>query len=129
MRALVAAVLLLALAAAPAPAKTIDAKFGEPFKLRKSDKARFDGGRGVLRITRFVNSPCPKGARCVWSGQLVRFGLTLDGKPAPPDGKDAPYAVTVKDSDYKTYATVVVDSRPASAHDAAHDLEGEKKHE
>ena len=89
--------LLLALPAAAA-SKTISVEPGKPFRLEKGQTARL--GRGAsLRITQFVNSPCPEGARCIWSGLAVRWELTPPG---------APYDVTVKESDYRTYAVFLV---------------------
>ena len=37
------------------------------------------GEDASLRILGFTNSPCPKGARCVWSGQAVHLELTVAG--------------------------------------------------
>jgi len=116
------AAVLLSFLATAAAAKTIDVEFGKEFRLKKGEIARFDGGRGTLRITNFINSPCPKGARCVWSGLAAHYELTQDGKAVPPNARDAPYDVTVKDSDYKSFAVFIVDdpeaacSRPKAGH-------------
>ena len=81
--------------------------------------ARIGKSRAFLRITKFINSPCPKGAQCIWSGQAVMTELTVDGKIVPSGAKDSPYDITGKDSDYTTYAIFIVDepeaacSRPA----------------
>ena len=108
-RILVAALLFPVLAAAAG--KPIAVEFGKGFRLIKGAIAAIPGGRATVRITKFINSPCPKGARCIWSGQTVITELTLDGKVVPPDAKDFPYDITVKNSDYKTYAALIVAER------------------
>lgn len=97
-------------AAAPAAGKTIEAGLGKDFRLQKGETARIDGGRASLRITGFVNSPCPKGAYCAWSGLAVNSELTVGGKVVQEGSKDAPYSVDVKESDYRTYAVFLVDT-------------------
>jgi hypothetical protein len=118
---LLAALLLAgcASAAEPKPAKapkTLDAPLGKEFKLLKGRAARLDGGRAVLTIESFINSPCPKGARCVWSGQEVIWTLTVDGEAqARPAPKDSPYLVEVKKSDYKSWARFLVTKASSAA--------------
>jgi len=104
--------LMLALLAggAHAAAKTIPVELGKEFRLKKKEIAALPGGRATLRIAKFINSPCPKGARCIWSGQAVITELTVDGKIVPPNEK-FPYAITVKDSDYKSYALLIVEEK------------------
>jgi hypothetical protein len=85
-------------------------KLGEPFRLSKGEKARLPGKNAFLRITGFVNSPCPKGARCIWSGQAVHFEVSVDGATAPARGASAPFSVDVRESDYVSYAVFVVDT-------------------
>jgi hypothetical protein len=116
-----AAVLLLSLLAAGASAapKTIPVELGKAFRLMKGEVASIAGGRATLRIVKFINSPCPKGAYCIWSGQAVITELTVDGKVVP---KDWPYDITTQESDYKTFAVLLVDepeaacSRPKAGH-------------
>ncbi len=103
------AALLLALTASPVLAAPVPAELGKAFRLEKGRTASIDGGKALLRIVKFINSPCPKGARCIWSGQAVDFELTVGGKPVPRGAKDAPYDVETKDSDYATYAVFMVD--------------------
>ncbi|MBI4423929.1 MAG: hypothetical protein HY554_09395 [Elusimicrobia bacterium] len=110
------AVLVLSGWASAAPAaesrasrRTIDVELGKEFRLEKGEAARISGTRAVLRIERFIDSPCPKGAQCGWSGQAVVPKLTINGKAAPTAPKDAPYDVEVKDTDFRSYAVFVVD--------------------
>ncbi|MEQ1918297.1 MAG: hypothetical protein ABL955_03795 [Elusimicrobiota bacterium] len=111
-----AAALLLALLAsgAYAAAKPIPIVLGKAFRLKKGEIAAIPGGRATLRIAKFINSPCPKGAHCIWSGQAVITELTVDGKIVPPSAKDSPYDITVKNSDYKSFAVLIVDAKKHS---------------
>ncbi len=98
------------------PSKSFDAPLAEEFRLKKNQAAKLDGGRAVLWIESFINSPCPKNARCIWSGQDVIWMLEVDGKPEPrPAPSTSPYLVEVKKSDYKSWARFIVTKRPADA--------------
>jgi len=92
---------------AHAAAKPIPVELGKEFRLKKGEVASLEGGRALLRIVKFINSPCPKGAYCVWSGQAVITELTVGGKVVPPGAKNYPYAILVKESDYKTFAVLL----------------------
>ena len=105
--------LLSSLLATGAFAKTVPVELGKEFRLRKGEVAAIAGTKATLRIVKFINSPCPKGARCVWSGLAVYTELTVDGKVYDEKSKDRPYVVLVKDSDYATWALLVVE--PAKA--------------
>ncbi len=100
-----------AVSAAPAP-KTITVELGKKFILRKGQRANLKGTEASLRITGFVNSPCPKGVRCVWSGQAVHLELTVAGATVPLNAS-APYVVEVLDSDYTTRADLLAARRKA----------------
>lgn len=100
--------LLSSLLASSAFAKAIPVELGKEFRLRKGEVAAIAGTKATLRIVRFINSPCPEGARCVWSGQAVITELSVDGKVVPENAKTRPYDVLVKDSDYRTWALLVV---------------------
>lgn len=91
-------------------ALVITAELGKPFVLRKTQRADLKGTDASLRITGFINSPCPKGARCVWSGQAVHLELTVAGSTVALDG-NAPYAVEVLSSDYKSKARLLATKR------------------
>lgn len=106
--------LLTAFLASTAFAKTVPVELGEEFRLKKGEVAAIAGTKATLRIVRFIDSPCPKGARCVWSGLAVITELTVDGKVIDPKAKDSPYDVLVKDSDYKSWAQLVVDEPEAA---------------
>lgn len=104
--------LALSFVAAPACAapKTIQAELGKPFVLRKKQVAVIKNTDASIRITGFINSPCPKGARCVWSGQAVHLELTVAGSTVALDG-NAPYSVEILSSDYKTRAKLLANKR------------------
>ncbi len=98
----------------PSAGRTIPVELGREFRLKEGDVARIGDSRDSLRIVRFINSPCPKGAQCIWSGQSVISELTVDGRVVPAGDKTSPYDVTVGGSDYRTYALFVID-RPELA--------------
>lgn len=109
-RSALAAVFLLAVAAAPA-VKKIPVELGKEFHLKKGELAMLEDGRATLRVVKFINSPCPKGARCIWSGLKVVLELRVGGKAMAPEAAESPYDALVKDSDYRTYAALVVTKR------------------
>jgi len=90
--------------AAPAPKKIV-ASLGKTFELRLGQVAELKGTDASVRILGFTNSPCPKGARCVWSGLAVHLELTVAGSTVALGGA-APYTVVTVDSDYKTRASL-----------------------
>lgn len=104
--------LLSVLLSASVHAKPLTVELGKEFRLRKGEVAAIAGTRATVRIVKFINSPCPKGAQCVWSGLAVITELSVDGKVVDP--KDSPYDVLVKDSDYTTWASLVVDEPEAA---------------
>lgn len=112
-------------AAAPAAGKTVAVELGKQFRLKKGEIARIAGTKASLRIERFINSPCPKGAQCIWSGQSVVLELSIDGKVVRDPGKDSPYDITPKDSDYVTYADIVIDDAERACARPENDNSGE----
>ena len=94
-----------------APSKKIVAELGKEFVLRRGQTVALKGTDAAIRITGFINSPCPNGARCVWSGQAVNLELTIAGSTIALDGS-TPYLIETRDSDYKTRATLKVSKRP-----------------
>lgn len=105
---------LSALLVSSAFAKTVPVELGKEFRLRKGEVAAIAGTKATLRIVKFINSPCPKGAQCVWSGLAVITELSVDGKVVPENAKTRPYDVLVKDSDYTTWALLLVDEPEAA---------------
>lgn len=86
---------------------------GQEFTLKKGETARVKGLNVFLKVKDFIYSPCPKGSQCIWSGLAVVYELTVDGKAynapmgnLPPE---TPYNVLVKNTDYKTYATFIIE--------------------
>lgn len=88
---------------------------GEEFILKKGETARIKDLNVFLKVKDFINSPCPKGSQCIWSGLAVVYELTVDGKVyiSSFDNplREAPYDVLIKKTDYKTYAVFIVNSR------------------
>lgn len=108
--------LLSSLLASGAAAKAVPAELGKEFRLKKGEVAAIAGTKATLRIVKFINSPCPKGAYCVWSGQAVYTELTVDGKVFDLKSTNWPYEVLVKDSDYTSWALLLVDEPEAACH-------------
>ena len=96
--------------ACSAPPKTVD--FGEEFILEKGEVAHVKGSDISLKLTSFYYHPCPEGAQCVWSGVAVYYELIVDGITYN-NSRNRPYHeepcdVVIKNSDYKSYATVII---------------------
>ena len=96
-----------------APETEISVGLGEEFTLMKGQYAIVRGLDVSLRIEDFIYSPCPEGSQCVWSGLAVVYELNVDGRIYGAQKgnlpSEAPYDVSVEDSDYKTYATFIID--------------------
>ncbi len=88
----------------------------EPFTLHHGGRAIVRETSASLRLTGFINNPCPKNAVCAWSGQAVSYTLFVGRNAYPvrmgsvPD--DAPYAVTVVRSNFRTQAEFRVRRSP-----------------
>ena len=93
--------------------RVITVSLGEEFTLKKGETARVKDLNVFLKLKDFIYSPCPKGARCIWSGLAVVYELTVDGKvysaPMGNPSPETPYNVLVKNTDYKTYATFIIE--------------------
>lgn len=100
--------LLMAVATSAAEPRNVD--LNKQFTLTKGRSATIRGTQASLRISGFINSPCPKGARCIWSGQAVNVEWTIAGATVAA----VPYDVKVVSSDYKTKAALVVAARAAT---------------
>lgn len=87
---------------------------GEEFTLKKGEAAKIRGLNVTLTVTGFIYSPCPEGSQCFWSGLAVEYELSVNGNIYKSSfgnlPSEAPYRVFIKDSDYKTYATLVIDT-------------------
>ena len=97
---------------------TITILLGEEFTLKKGETARVKGLNVFLKIKDFIYSPCPKDSKCIWDGLAVVYEISLDGKVyyasignPPPE---VPYDVFVKNTDYKTYATFIINKPEVS---------------
>jgi len=95
---------------------------GTEFRINNGETRYLRGTDASLTIARFINSPCPEGAQCVWSGLAVNFeirkGDTVCQSGMGNPSWECPLDVFVKESDYQTYAVVVV-SEPTAACDSA----------
>ncbi len=99
------------------------ASLGEVFALHRGESMRIKGSDVSLRVDGFVNSPCPKGSQCVWSGLAVQYTLFAGGKvyeaPRGQLSADAPFVVRVWDTDYETFAAFVIDHKTVSDTDSS----------
>lgn len=75
--------------------------------LKKSETAKIKDKNIYVTITGFVNSPCPKGAQCFWSGLAVLYDFYVDGKKVT--NAESQYKVTIIKSNYKTYARLKIE--------------------
>jgi len=99
--------------------KEIIVDLGKEFTLVENQSAIIKELNVSLKIKYFVYSPCPEGVNCIWSGLEVGYELTVDGRTydshlssLPPE---SPYEVFVKDTDFQTYATFIIDKRKIDA--------------
>ena len=83
---------------------------GVETSLRPGVLARVAGSDVLFRVTAFVDSPCPAGAWCFWSGQSVEAAWYRAGQArrAVDGGEAFGYRLQIVESDYKTYARVKV---------------------
>ena len=83
---------------------------GAEVSLRQGVLARVAGSDVLLKVTAFVDSPCPAGAWCFWSGRSVEATWYRAGQArrASDGGEAFGYRLEIADSDYKTYARVKV---------------------
>ncbi len=107
----------------PSPtSKTIT--LGQEFTAHKGDVFTVEGSYGdTFEITDFYYHPCPAGSQCIWSGLDVFYKITTATVKGQQIGKvyikdqptqhltDSPYTVFVKDSDYKTYAKIILETQ------------------
>lgn len=85
----------------------------EATALKQGEVAFAYGPNTYLKVKSFINSPCPQGANCIWSGLGVNSELYVDGKITTSvagyaKSETNPYEIILKDSDYKTYATFII---------------------
>jgi len=84
---------------------------GEPFTLGLNQVATITDTGLEVEITGFINSPCPKGAQCIWSGVGIDFTYRLNGKVEKGVNLTEAfgYQVVIGETDYETYANLTVE--------------------
>ena len=99
---------------APAPEPQTDPitiSLGKEFTLSKNQVAKIADTGLEIKIIQFYNSPCPKGAQCIWSGIGVALEYRLNGEVQT--GIDLAqafgYQAKIVKTDYETYAILIVD--------------------
>lgn len=89
------------------------AELGENFSIYQGETAQVKNEKVSLTLTGFINSPCPAGTQCIWSGQQVHYELDVDGKKYGI-GKNlslenSPYTVAIVESDYEKSAVMKIE--------------------
>lgn len=82
--------------------------------LKKGESVTLGEDNVSLKLTGFINSPCPKGAQCIWSGLSVLYDVTVAGVTYSGSERsvlDIPYVITIKDSDYESFAVFVISKK------------------
>jgi hypothetical protein len=97
-------------AVSPSTSDVVTIYLDKPFLLKKNQVAKLTGSDFELEINNFYNSPCPKGAQCIWSGIGVGFEYRNDGqiKKGVNLAQAFGYETTILETDYKTYARLSV---------------------
>lgn len=83
---------------------------GQEFILHENESASITNENLQVKVTKFYNSPCPKGVQCIWSGVGVELEYSQNGQQVKGiDLKQAfGYETTILWTDYETYAKLVV---------------------
>jgi hypothetical protein len=98
----------------PVPTPTnnvVSASLGQQFTLKKGQTATIAGTGLEIEITNFINSPCPKGAQCFWSGLGVEFTYRLNGQEQKGMNLAEAFGfhTTIVNTDYEKSATLTVE--------------------
>lgn len=83
---------------------------GQEFILHENESVSITNENLQIKILNFYNSPCPKGAQCIWSGVGVELEYSQNGQQVKGiDLKQAfGYETNIIWTDYETYAKLVV---------------------
>ncbi len=88
-------------------------ELGENFSIYQDETSQLKNEKVSLTLTGFINSPCPAGTQCIWSGQQVQYELDVDGEKYGI-GKNlslenSPYTVAIVESDYEKSAVMKIE--------------------
>ena len=97
---------------------------GQEFTIQQGEQVVIAGTDGAkFKLTGFYNHPCPPNAQCIWSGldvfyeieipEIITSDVHQEAKTYIKDQpmqhiNNAPFSVILRDSDYTTYATIVL---------------------
>lgn len=94
---------------------------GQEFNIKHGEQVIISDSYGAtFKLTGFYNNPCPTNAMCIWSGLDIFYEIQLPVaqsiqkaqkfiKNQPQQNTTQfPFYVIVKNSDYKTYASIVL---------------------
>lgn len=92
----------------------------QQFTLNLNQYVFISGTNYTVTLNGFYYHPCPEGAQCIWSGLDVFYTIEniktgeVFVKDQPMEAlADAPYVVNIKETDYKTYATLSIEPNSA----------------
>jgi hypothetical protein len=90
--------------------ETLYVSLEEEFVLHENQSAKIEDENYEIKITKFFNSPCPKGTQCIWSGIGVAFEYTYEGEVNKGTNlvQAFGYQTTIIDTDYETYAKLKI---------------------
>ena len=90
--------------------ETLYVSLSEEFTLHENQSAIIENENYEIKITKFFNSPCPKGAQCIWSGIGIAFEYTYKGEVKKGTNlvQAFGYQTTIIDTDYETYAKLKI---------------------
>lgn len=96
--------------------------FNEEITLRKGETVKLNGKEAYLTIKDFTYSPAPEGAQAIWSGLGITYKLKINDKTYTSnimgffeEYDSIPYDIILKDSDYKTFAKIMIREKGESS--------------
>jgi hypothetical protein len=91
--------------------RTLRVSLGEEFVLHSGQSAKIKKTGLGIKITRFIYSPCPKNARCIWSGLgvVLEYQYKGEAKKGINLARAFGYQTTIMKTDYKTFARLKIE--------------------
>ncbi len=94
----------------PTKVDLINVILDETFILGLGQTAKLASSDYQISINNFINSPCPKGAQCLWSGQGINWQHSFKGENKSGLNllQAFGYKITLIDTDYQTFAKLKI---------------------
>ena len=82
----------------------------ESISIRGNQSATITGTGLEVAVIQYINGPCPPNAECFWSGQGLKLEYKLNGNVEKGLNLTQAfgYQITIVDSDYATYAALII---------------------